>query len=588
MEFFRRYLQATYKSLDALNASWDTKYGSWDEIDERAAKITFATQSGHNAAPWADWHAASEQATHRFYAALDAGVRRTLPTARMGPSGTRDSSGTNGFDWWLLAHDFRSVCLYAGVHGELYRSFAPKGSLMTTWSHLTDSLIDPDELRVRLWQDVFAQCGGTPVYGGRYSNVFFPDYRPKPGLRAYTAELARVRDGFGRLILGARRNDAAVAIFYSPACYRARVVAMKDDGNNKAAAEQNGLLASISAALGDLRIGSHFVSYEQVARGELDPRTTRVFFLWGALALSDAEAAAIRRYLEGGGIVIADGEPGVYDEHCHRRAAGALHDCLPPDGSPARQVGKGRFIVYRDLGTGYVKARGYVNDGMVDPTAGDVAIRMAAKLRAMLAAQAGLQGSFRLSDDRGRDLDHMFTALDYVRRLGALFRLRLQRRLRPRATPGWLYLPPATSTTAARVSTWVRSARMRHAKSSFAIQRAISSRSCLIKCSGWTSRRRAGGAERADRRQGGDRCRRRRAVRPARYCLAASAARRPRSGRQSLDCPDRKRPRRGPIAFGLERSRGQVDPDRPRRGYGRQPRGDDRGSRRGGELILRG
>jgi hypothetical protein len=429
VEFFRRYLKETYPDLKALNASWGTSCGDWFEIDAAAAKIRFVTQGDRNPAPWADWHAASEQAAHRFYAALDQRVRQGHPSARLGPSGTRDSNGVNGFDWWLLAHDFRFVCLYYGIHDEMYRSFAPKGHLMANWSHLNDAADDPDLLRARIWQDVFAQCGGTPVYGGRYANVFYPDYRPKPGILAYAAELTLIRDGIGRLVLDARRNDAAAAIFYSPACYRARIVAMKDDVYYNAAGEQNGLLASISTALADLRIGSHFVSYEQVARGELDPRTTKVLFLWGAMALSDAEAAAIRRYLDEGGTVIADSEPGLYDEHGHRRHAGPLHDCLPekegtvPIFAPAkmglspsisRKVGKGKFILYGGLGSGYVKARGYGYQGTADPTNGEEAQRAAAKLRAMLGETAGLQGNFRLCDDRGRDFDETVTAIDYV------------------------------------------------------------------------------------------------------------------------------------------------------------------------------
>ena len=78
----------------------------------------------------------------------------------------------------------------------------------------------------------------------------------------------------------ARLNDAAAAIFYSPACYRARIVAMKDNEYYHARDEQNILLASLSAALGDLRIGWRFIAYEQVARDELDPRTTKALFLW--------------------------------------------------------------------------------------------------------------------------------------------------------------------------------------------------------------------------------------------------------------------------------------------------------------------
>ncbi len=127
VEFFRRYLRETYKDLKALNASWDAHYSDWDEIDGSPAKIRFATLGDRPAAPWADWHAASEQAAHRFYASLDERVRAANPQARLGPSGTRDSNGVNGFDWWLMARDFHVVCLYSGLHDELYRSFAAAG-----------------------------------------------------------------------------------------------------------------------------------------------------------------------------------------------------------------------------------------------------------------------------------------------------------------------------------------------------------------------------------------------------------------------------------------------------------------------------
>jgi hypothetical protein len=414
VDFFRRYLKETYRDLNALNASWGTKYGDWSEIDAAVAKIRFVTQSDRNPAPWADWHAASEQAAHRFYAALVERVRQGHPSARFGPSGTRDSNGVNGFDWWLLAQDFRFICLYNGIHDEMYRSFAPKGRLMANWSHLADAADDPDSLRTRIWQDVFAQCGATPVYGGRYSNVFYPDYRPKPGVLAYATELAQVRDGIGRLVMDARRHDTPAAIFYSPACYRARIVAMKDDAYYNAAEEQNGLFGSISTALADLRIGAHFISYEQVARGELDLEKTKALFLWGAMALSDTEAAVIHRYLDEGGIVIADSEPGLYDEHCHRRASSPLHDCLPEKGSIARQVGRGKFILYGGLGSGYVKARGYGYQGTADPTKGEEARGTTSKLRTMLEEAAGLKSNFRLSDDRGRDLDCTATAIDYI------------------------------------------------------------------------------------------------------------------------------------------------------------------------------
>jgi len=414
VEFFRQYLQETYRDLDFLNASWGTAYKAWDEVNAEATAINFITQSDRNPAPWADWHAASEQAAHRFYAALDEAARKAVPGVRIGISGTHDTSGVNGTDWWLLAHDFRSVCLYHAIHDEMYRSFATQDHLMMSWSHLADALDNPDRCRTRIWRDLFAHCGGTPVYGGRYTNVFFPDYRPKPGIVAYAEELASIRNGIGRLILGARRNDAAAAIFYSPACYRARNVALKDNEHYRACDEQNDLLASVSAALSDLWIGSRFVAYEQVARGDLEPQSTKVLFLWGALALSLGETAAIHRYLNVGGVVIADSEPGLYDEHCHRRTVGSLHDCLPPGNSGQKSVGKGKFILYRGLDQGYVRTRGYGVSGEAAAPATDETLRSLSRFFTMLTEQAGLQPSFRIRDNRGQRFAQTVSASDFV------------------------------------------------------------------------------------------------------------------------------------------------------------------------------
>ena len=417
VEFFRQYLQETYKDLPALNASWGTAYKAWDEIDAGPTAINFVTQSDRNPAPWADWHAASEQAAHRFYAALAESVGKAIPETRIGLSGTHDTSGVNGTDWWLLAHDLRSGCLYHGIHAEMYRSFAAEDHLMMSWSHLGEALSGPDNCRTRIWRNLLGHCRGTAVYGGRYTNVFFPDYRPKPGIVADSEELAAIRNGFGRLILSARRNDAAAAIFYSPSCYRARIIAMKDNSYLSARDEQNNLLASLSAALGDLQIGSRFVAYGQIARGEIQPQSTKVLFLWGALALSDVETEAIRHYLNDGGVVIADSEPGLYDEHCHKRAAGSLHDCLPREGSNLKNVGKGKFILYRGLGSGYVRdqERGYgVNGEATTAPLSAETSRSLAKFSAMLAEKAGLRPTFRLGDSRGRPFAQIASVTDFV------------------------------------------------------------------------------------------------------------------------------------------------------------------------------
>ena len=68
-----------------------------------------------------------------------------------------------------------------------------------------------------------------------------------------------------------------------------------------------------------------FVSSEQVRRGEL-LGDYRVLILPHAIALGASEAAEIRGFVERGGVLIADSEPGRFDEHGRRLTKPALSD----------------------------------------------------------------------------------------------------------------------------------------------------------------------------------------------------------------------------------------------------------------------
>ena len=60
-----------------------------------------------------------------------------------------------------------------------------------------------------------------------------------------------------------------------------------------------------------------FLATPQIERGELDHY--KVLILPYSIALSDAEARAIERFLDRGGIVYADDQTGRMDERCHWR-----------------------------------------------------------------------------------------------------------------------------------------------------------------------------------------------------------------------------------------------------------------------------
>ena len=83
----------------------------------------------------------------------------------------------------------------------------------------------------------------------------------------------------------------------------------------------------------------NFVSYRQVEQGELLRRGYRVLVLPRSTALSAAEAREMRDFVARGGTVIADGEPGAFDEHCRRLPKPQLADVFE---SPT--FGRGKAI----------------------------------------------------------------------------------------------------------------------------------------------------------------------------------------------------------------------------------------------------
>jgi hypothetical protein len=110
---------------------------------------------------------------------------------------------------------------------------------------------------------------------------------------------------------------------------------------------------SFAHALEHAGLQYRFVSSEEVGRGELQKANYRLLILPRAIALAPAAAKEIRDFVGQGGMVIADGEPGVFDEHGRRAAKPLLSEIF---GGPATRsatnfvFGKGK-AVYLSLST---------------------------------------------------------------------------------------------------------------------------------------------------------------------------------------------------------------------------------------------
>ena len=244
------------------------------------------------------------------YAAAYLAPRRA--TLRLGPS-------TPLWNWYYRCYDWEAImahCTYATPYGpwsdrahfEAIRSFARPGTILSIHfgSYVGPDMHDEAYQRLKPYVALFRGCRNVFWYtawgdeGG-----LAPSLAPFPCLAQASAAVREIKAGVGPLLLGATRQPARVAIHYSRASFFYSFLV----SGPHVAWRYNDLIAALSES----GYAFDFVSTRQILAGALAS--------YGALVLpvsqciGDAEAARLREFAAGGGVLIADYRPGVADEH---------------------------------------------------------------------------------------------------------------------------------------------------------------------------------------------------------------------------------------------------------------------------------
>jgi len=148
--------------------------------------------------------------------------------------------------------------------------------------------------------------------------------------------------GIGMLRIASRRTDDPVALYHSQANLRVHWVLEvrpsgqawihRDSWSERKASRYFRLRESWVKLIEDNGYQWRFLCPPLLQKGALkayDPKTRsgfKILFLPEILALSDAEAQAIRDFVSAGGTVVADRMPGTFDEHGKQRPDPVLAD----------------------------------------------------------------------------------------------------------------------------------------------------------------------------------------------------------------------------------------------------------------------
>jgi hypothetical protein len=324
----RAWLDEQYGGLSALNAQWQTDFPSWSQVVPMTTREAMQRTDG-NFSAWADYKAWMDVAFARALRAGTDSVHSADPAALAGIEGGQ-IPGWGGYDYANLADAVDLMELYdSGDNVEIVRSLNPRIILLTTL-HAESG---PDSQPV--WTALMRGGRGLILWDPA-SQLVGPDGSPAPVGLALAPTLRRLTGGLGALLINSTRHADPVAILYSPASFRTQWMLhhqpLGEAWSRRDAEDEYEDDAVRSATRADgralrrLGLQYQFVSATGLAQGELGRAGVRALMLPHAIAMSAAEVAEIRRFVAGGGLVIADVPPGAFDQHSRRLPAPALAD----------------------------------------------------------------------------------------------------------------------------------------------------------------------------------------------------------------------------------------------------------------------
>jgi hypothetical protein len=335
---YREFLRARYPSLAELNAVWATTFAAWDEVG-LSSPTDNEEEESFKAGRWPRWY--DRQAFKSWnYLRVCRAYRQAFagmdPQAKTGFEGAGEFARGDDLDGIVQAMDFWSP--YPGTADEVAGSIAPRTMPRANWMGYTK---DPGSLLGKYWRMVMLGMDSAWWWRwdaiGRFHGWLAPDLRPYPAVQEILDDTRAVREGVGDWMLRSEREHDGIAILYSyPSTFATRI---GEKANAYESAHKEAL-----RCLRNLGLEPRYVTDGMLRRDAAAAlKPFRTLLLVRADALGEAEIAAIRAVAAAGGAVIGDLRPGVFDDRCRARSAGALDADLgiaaPATAGIVRQLG---------------------------------------------------------------------------------------------------------------------------------------------------------------------------------------------------------------------------------------------------------
>jgi len=320
---FREWLKKLYGGLASLNAEWETTFKEWKDVVPMTEKDA---EKRANIAPWLDFRIFLDDVFTRPLTICREGLSRRNKNVGFGASGTSPSHPYNGHDWFKIMKAYNAVNTYR--ESKIYQSFTPKARFSSWTGYRKPPAVEWN----LVWRWVLMGQAGWAIWTDDY--MVLPDLN-FTGHYAPTAAgiLDKFRGGLGKqLSFVCERPNDGVAIHWSkPSLAASYMQKYREDHSmflRKVYSYLHGIFepGDYPCLFDDMGFEYRYIASPQVESGELNSGKWKVLLLPMAMALSDREVKEMGKFVESGGVLVADCMTGIYDEHGKPRKTGALDD----------------------------------------------------------------------------------------------------------------------------------------------------------------------------------------------------------------------------------------------------------------------
>ncbi len=344
---FQEWCKKEYdNNFAALNKEWNTNFKSWENV--RGILMEEAVEK-HQLPRWVDFrYFMRSQVWSQFFIDFTDMIRRAIPGAHTG------RVGHDHHDFTRYRNHMTCSKLYIGTQSdpewhefitpELQNSFSNDNSFlmgsksMLVWHNDFHNTLNRKRLP---WTMLFMGLNGFDWERGMKieslggESCFTPDYsKALPFFEEISEEVRLIQSGIGKLVIDSKPKRSKVAVLWSPYNhYISRLLPFQENGFSGTwlynISVHGGAPSDALALLTSIHIRPVFIGYQDVESGELKKRGFKALILPYNKGMSRKEATAIRKFVENGGLVIADNEPGTYSKHGKKLKTPLLKNLFP-------------------------------------------------------------------------------------------------------------------------------------------------------------------------------------------------------------------------------------------------------------------